>query len=108
MCGAAAESVLLLTAIVKRSETEVFKAYHGSNGRSRVEHIVVGQLPEPLRREFMGFMTLLKYWRDEASHGKSSAIGDDEAYTSLAMLFRFAQFVSDRWAGLTSRQQAGT
>lgn len=103
MCGAAAESVLLATAIAKRSESEVLKAYHSSNGRIRVEQMVVGQLTEPLRREFMGFTTLLKYWRDEASHGKASHIGDNEAYTSLAMLLRFAQFVGDHWVELTSR-----
>lgn len=108
MCGAAAESVLLATAIAKRSKVEVVKAYHSSNGRSRVEQMVVGQLPEALRREFMGFTTLLKYWRDEASHGKPSQIGDNEAYTSLAMMLRFSHFVSDHWTELTSRREANS
>ena len=65
--------------------------------------MVVGTLTEALRREFLGFTTLIKYWRDEAAHGKASQIGDNEAYTSLALLLRFAQFVNDHWSELTSR-----
>jgi hypothetical protein len=103
MCGAAAESILLTIAIAKTSEARVLSAYRVSNGRSRVENMVVGQLNDSLRREFQGFTTLLKYWRDEASHGGASRIGDNEAYTSLAMLLRFAQFASDHWEDLTKR-----
>lgn len=65
--------------------------------------MVVGQLSEQLRREFLGFTTLLKYWRDEASHGKASQIADNEAYTSLALLLRFSQFVGDHWPDITRR-----
>jgi hypothetical protein len=45
---------------------------------------------------------LLKDWRDEAAHGKPSGITDNEAYTSLAMLLRFAQFVNDNWNTLVN------
>lgn len=103
MCGAAAESILLSTAIAKtKDEAKVLNAYAPSQGRSRVENIVVGQAPEPLRREFVAFTSLLKYWRDSAAHGQAKAISENEAYTSLALLLRYASFVNDRWANLTS------
>jgi hypothetical protein len=100
MCGAAAESILLATAIAKRDERTVLDAYNTARGRSRVENMVIGQAHEQLRREFLGFLALLKYWRDAASHGGSLRIGDNEALTSLAFLLRFAAFVRDHWDGL--------
>ena len=103
MCGAAAESVLLAVAIAKEPEVDVLKMYASANGRSRVEQVVVGQAVQQLRREFLGFTSLLKYWRDEAAHGKASGIGDNEAYTSLALLLRLAQFTKDHWTDLTYR-----
>jgi len=103
MCGAASESILLATAIEKNNdEQKVIKAYSGSNGRSRVENIVIGQASARVQREFRGFTTLLKYWRDTSAHGHKTGIGDNEAYTSLAMLLRFAIFTDDNWAELTS------
>ena len=62
-------------------------------------------LKEKLRNEFNGFLALLKYWRDEASHGGPSSISDNEAFTSLALLLRFAKFVRDRWGELTGTEQ---
>lgn len=102
MCGAAAESILLATAIAKQDdEDEVLKMYGTASGRIRIENIVVGQASERIRREFKGLTELLKYWRDEASHGKASQISDNEAYTSLAMLLRYAMFVNNAWDTLT-------
>lgn len=95
MCGAATESILLSIAIATRDEDSVLRMYRSAQGRSRVEHLLVGQAPEKLRREFQGFLALLKYWRDEASHGAASYIGDNEALTSLAFVLRFAAFVRD-------------
>jgi hypothetical protein len=98
MCGAAAESILLAVAVAKKGEEEVLRMYASAQGRSRVENnIVLGQVRDELRREFRSFTSLLKYWRDEASHGKASKITDTEAYTSLALLLRFAQYVNDHW-----------
>lgn len=105
MCGAAAESVLLATASSKKSEVDVFKLYTSGSGRGRVEKLVIGQAPEQIRREFLGFTLLLKYWRDEAAHGRASSIKDNEAYTSLALLLRFAGFVHEHWKVLTARVQ---
>lgn len=103
MCGAAAESVLLATAIAKTGDEEkVLKAYATAKGRLNVESMVLGQAREELKREFRGLTGLLKYWRDDAAHGSPSTIAENEAYTSLAMLLRYASFAHQNWAELTS------
>jgi len=47
-------------------------------------------------------MNLLKYWRDESAHGIESKIQEEEAFTSLLLLLRFAQFADSRWQDLTT------
>jgi hypothetical protein len=102
MAGAAAESILLALAIVKtEDEGLVLKKYAGVEGRGRVENLIVGKAKEHIQREFRGFMVLLKYWRDQASHGLATNISDNEAYTTLALLLRFAHFANDYWPELT-------
>jgi hypothetical protein len=102
MCGAAAESILLATAIAKtEDEPKVLAAYSTAKGRVTVENMVIGQATENLKREFQGLTTLLKYWRDAAAHGRASTISDNEAYTSLALLLRYGTFVSEKWQELT-------
>jgi hypothetical protein len=103
MCGAAAESIVLALAVEKRGgEQAVLNEYLASGGRTRIERSLVGQQPDPIKREFTGYTSLLKYWRDNAAHGAVSGITDNEAYTSLAVLLRFAQFAEDRWSDLTA------
>ncbi len=102
MCGAAAEAILLATAMAKAAEVTVLSQYSASGGRRRVENIILGKARQELRDEYVGYMTLLKYWRDQAAHGKASGIKDNEAYTSLALLLRFAIFVNDNWAELAA------
>jgi hypothetical protein len=102
MCGAASESILLATAIAKKTEEEVLRLYVTANGRSKIENIVIGQAKDYLKREYRGYTSLVKYWRDESAHGKISGISDNEAYTSLALLLRFAHFVNDNWDELAS------
>jgi hypothetical protein len=102
MCGAAAEAILLATAVAKADEATVLRQYNTSRGRGRIENIILGKAREDLRNEYVGYMTLLKYWRDQASHGKVSGIKDNEAYTSLALLLRFAIFVNDNWVELSA------
>lgn len=101
MCGAAAESIVLAVASARTSIEKTEKEYLGSGGRGRIEKLILGQQPEAIRSEFRGYMSLLKYWRDAASHGHRQGIGDNEAYTALAVLLRFAQFATDRWDELT-------
>lgn len=103
MCGAAAESVLLAVAFMKMDKEKVLHIYRTANGRAKVENLIIGQAREQLQKEFRGYLILLKYWRDEASHGHASGITDDEAYTSLAILLRFAHYVNDRWSELVKK-----
>jgi len=103
MCGAAAEAILLATAIAKADEVTVLTQYNASGGRRRVENVILGQARQELRDEYVGYMTLLKYWRDQAAHGKASGIKDNEAYTSLALLLRFAIFVNENWVELAAK-----
>jgi hypothetical protein len=104
MCGAAAESILLETAIAKvGDEAQVLKMYASASGRMRIENTLIGKAREQLVREFRGFTILLRYWRDEAAHGTASNIADNEAYTALAMLLRYAMFVSANWDELIAR-----
>ncbi|MHB9106892.1 MAG: hypothetical protein ACYDCO_07540 [Armatimonadota bacterium] len=103
LCGAATESIVLSIAFQLRHEAEVLAMYNSSRGRSRVETLILGQARDRLRQEFEGYLTLLKYWRDIAAHGQATIIADDEAYTSLAMLLRFAHYVNDWWDELTAK-----
>jgi len=104
MCGAAAESILLATAIAKiGNEEDMLRTYATVNGRTRIENLVIGQASEHLKREFRGLTELLKYWRDEAAHGRASVISDNEAYTSLAMLLRYAMFIHQKWGEFTGQ-----
>jgi len=102
MCGAAAESILLATAIKKANdEDKILKMYNTAQGRSRVEKYLLGSVREQLKREVTGYLALLKYWRDQASHGAAVNIGDDESYISLTSLIRFAIYVNKWWGDLT-------
>jgi hypothetical protein len=100
MCGAAAESIMLAIAAAKVGEDKAIALYLGANGRSRVEKLVTGQLDERLRRELQAFSNLLKYWRDASAHGRDLEIGDNEAFTSIALLLRLAASGQQNWASL--------
>lgn len=103
MCGAAAESIILALANRKiGDDVKVLRMYSASGGRGRIENLIIGKRDKPVQDEFRGYVSLLKYWRDIAAHGKPSGIQDPEAYTSLALLLRFAQFANDRWNELVT------
>ncbi|TSC59601.1 MAG: hypothetical protein LiPW15_621 [Parcubacteria group bacterium LiPW_15] len=93
MCGAAMESVLLHLAIQKNGdEVAVMRTYRTSMGRSRVETIILQGVPDHLARTFRSSTDLLKYWRDDASHGAASVITEFEAYEAISRLLRFVLF----------------
>ncbi len=109
MCGAAAESIILAATIAKqKDEKTVLKTYSSANGRSKVENILIGKARGPLQNDYRAYSTLLKYWRDEAAHGKASNISDNEAYTSLALLLRLAMFINDHWEELITKNMVKT
>jgi hypothetical protein len=102
MCGAGAESIFLALAIAKNGdEEETLKTYIAKNGRGRLEANLVGQQPPHIQSSFKAFTGLLKYWRDLTAHGQESEIEEVEAFTSVLLLLRFAQFASDHWEELT-------
>jgi len=78
----------------------VLEMYSAAGGRGRIENLIIGKKDKSTQEEFRGYLSLLKYWRDIAAHGRTSGIKDPEAYTSLALLLRFAQFANDRWNDL--------
>jgi hypothetical protein len=103
MCGAAAESILLASAIEKTQDrNKVLSAYNSAQGRSRVERLLLDSVRDRLKQEMAGYLTLLKYWRDQAGHGAATNIGDNEAYTSLALLLRLALYANEWWDELTT------
>ena len=64
--------------------------------------MILGKSRKELVKNFDKYTDLLKYWRDIASHGQAVNIGDNEAFTSLAMMLRFSKFVDDNWNELTN------
>lgn len=102
MCGAAAEAILLGLAIAKTgNEERIVRAYQARNGRLETEKLIVKNKPKHIQDEFYGYLSLLKYWRDAAAHGRISKIEETEAFTSLALLLRLARFASAKWDDLT-------
>jgi hypothetical protein len=98
MCGAAAESIMLALAIAKvQNEESVLRDYKKANGRNAIEQKIIGMAGQSLKIDFLAFTGLLKYWRDESAHGRVSRIAETEAFTSLALLLRFAQWAYDHW-----------
>lgn len=100
MSGAAAESILLAVAFQIKDEAVILKEYNSSRGRKKVEDIILRGKDE-LRTELMNHLFLLKYWRDNSSHGATTPIAEREAFTALAILLRLAQFVEDNWDRFT-------
>lgn len=101
MAGGAAESIMLATAIAKMSsEEDVLREYGTARGRSKIENLIIGKVRRNLQAQFRGCTGLIGYWRDDAAHGKHSRLSDLEAFTSIAMLLRFAHFVNDHWEEL--------
>lgn len=104
MAGAAAESILLALASEKEGSDKVLKAYNSAQGRSRIENMLLGQANKPLKQHMMGFLGLLKEWRDEAGHGAPSVVSADEAMTALDLLVRFCVFIEKNWSQLTTAE----
>lgn len=103
MAGAAAESILLATAVARlKDEGKVLAEYRSSSGRGRVLKRLTESLPKGIADQFAGGMGILSYWRDDAGHGTASTISEIEAHEALSRLLRLAQFTNDNWSKLTS------
>jgi hypothetical protein len=102
MTGAAAESVLLATAIAKvGDEEEVLATYRRANGRQAVLNMVVGQANEHRRATLSTFTGIVSLWRDEAAHGQPSPLSTANADEALRQLLHMCQWVDREWANLT-------
>jgi hypothetical protein len=102
MAGAAAESILLATAIAKeKDEGKVLAEYRSTGGRARVTTRITSGGRAALEQRFAEGLGVLSYWRDDAGHGMASTIGEIEAHEALTRLLRLAQFTSDNWIKLT-------
>jgi hypothetical protein len=101
MVGAAAEAIFLSAASKKLGEENAVAMYKSGPGRSRLQAALLGQSPDWLRKEFESHTGLISYWRDQASHGHVSPIGESEAFMALLGLLRFAHFAQDHWDELS-------
>jgi hypothetical protein len=103
MCGAAAESAILATAIEKTGDAnKVLREYGQRDGRRKVLTLIFGQQPGKLEQRYLeAAFGLLSYWRDDAAHGQVSEISEIGAYHSLTLLLRLAQFLFANWNALT-------
>jgi hypothetical protein len=103
MCGAASESILLALAIAKNGdEKRIIKEYGASGGRTKIEKLLLSQQNSHIQKELPIYTSLLNYWRDHAAHGADTTINENEAFTSLLLLLRFAQFADEKWDMLTT------
>lgn len=102
MCGAAAESITLALAIAKKGdETEVLKSYGSAGGRGRIEGLLMANQNAHITRNLPNYTSLLNDWRDIAAHGDAPIVGEEEAFTALMLLLRFARFAEERWSDIT-------
>lgn len=102
MCGAAAESITLALAIAKKgNEEEVIKDYGGSGGRGKIERFLLANQNGHITKNLPNYTSLLNEWRDVAAHGDAPIVGEEEAFTGLMLLLRFARFADERWSDIT-------
>lgn len=103
MCGAAAESITLALAIAKKgNEQEMLKMYGSSGGRSKIENFLIANQDGHITRNLPNYTTLLNDWRDISAHGDTPIVGEEEAFTALLLLLRYAKFAEERWDRIVS------
>ena len=96
MAGAAAESLLLHVAVQKTGNEEyVLGEYRSSGGAGKTKNLILQGLANRERQHFEGIHELIKYWRDESSHGIESNLSELEAFMSLYSLIRHSTYVRD-------------
>lgn len=102
MVGAAAESILLATAIAKMADQDqVLSVYSRSGGRKNVLNLIVGQADRTRRDVLATFSGIISSWRDEAAHGIATPLGTANADEALRQLLHMCQWVDREWDELT-------
>ncbi len=71
--------------------------YRRASGRSAIERRLLAGRNSHVQTTLPSFLSLLGYWRDNASHGDESSIEEEQAFIALLLLLRFAQFADSRW-----------
>lgn len=97
MCGAAVESILLVTAVaICNDEALVLKRYRQASGREELRKIIIKNDNSLSKHIDPGF-AILSRWRDEAAHGQIADIGHAEALVALYTVISLAQHIGGRW-----------
>lgn len=92
MAGACAETILYTAyAQMKGDPEQALKDMTSAGGRGRVETALLGRLKDGPRMELQTSFSLIKYWRDNAAHGVTGRINQNEAYVALLTLLTLAQ-----------------
>jgi hypothetical protein len=97
MSGAAAEAVLLAIGFAKLGEAETLKRYRRPQGRSELLKAITPDI------QFSSALSIMSYWRDEAAHGRTSEIGEMNAWGALTQLLQLAQYGERNWSRLIQR-----
>ncbi|MBL8015337.1 MAG: hypothetical protein JNK26_04080 [Candidatus Doudnabacteria bacterium] len=106
MIGAAAESIILKLAIARTGdEAKVTKEYQEHNGTSKTLNTLTHGQSGEIKRMIDNAFELMKYWRDAAAHADTTEITPNEAFTSLALLVRFARFSDEKYDDIISKTQ---
>lgn len=102
MSGAATESALVSIACMKIAEEEVEKKRRGHNGYKEVQKVICrnsGVTVDALN----AYCEVIKYWRDEVSHAKETAISETHAYVALNNMLRCSMFLRDNVENLIKK-----
>lgn len=103
MCGAAAEAVLLETAVAKNGDREaVLRAYRASGGRSKILNLITGTASAYLKMTLKDFSGIIGSWRDDAGHGAAVNISEANAAEALRQLLHMCQWIQKEWDNLTA------
>lgn len=103
MCGAAAESITLALAVAKKgNEEEALREYGSSGGRGKIERFLLANQDSHISRNLPNYTSLLNDWRDVAAHSDALVVGEEEAFTALLLLLRYAKFAEERWNDIVS------
>jgi hypothetical protein len=96
MSGGAAEAILLAVGFAKLGEAQAQKLYLGRSGRSELLKAIA---PDA---QFVAALGIMSYWRDDAAHGRATAIGEMNAWAALTQLLQLAQHTERRWSSLVA------
>jgi hypothetical protein len=103
MAGAACESIFVAIGIAQMNdEAKILRIYLGRDGRRLLMKEISGHWKLQAKQAADTAASILSYWRDNAAHGYATGITEFAAHDALSRLLRFASFVHQNWAQLTT------